>query len=103
MGDVLAPQAPDHAAVLGVGSSGVTLMLERPETLSESAGQRRTGRQGGFAEVRDAGVHLATRHCVPQRQQTAGELQQQQHSERTKRKAGENTMMERLDGDEGIE
>ena len=31
------------------------------------------------------------------------ELQQQQHSERTKRKAGENTMMERLDGDEGIE
>ena len=30
-------------------------------------------------------------------------LQQQQHSERTKRKAGENTMMERLDGDEGIE
>ena len=61
--------------------------------------------------------------CVPddqrQRQRTAGpqvsgtrcgsqilvddELQQQQHSERTKRKAGENTMMERLDGDEGIE
>ena len=125
--DVLAPQAPDHVAVLGVDNSGVTLMLERPGTLQEEADQR---------QARVGAASFRTRHCdsgVGRSREGAGrkyvdesepqlssclvmtatgeqrslrdteELQQQQHSERTKRKAGENTMMERLDGDEGIE
>ena len=89
---VLAPQAHGHPAVLGVDGTGWTAAA-RPETLKEAADQRK-------ARMRDEVTGRRSHHCVPAKEE---ELQQQQHSERTKRKAGENTMMERLDGDEGIE